>query len=226
MRLSNLFTVTALCWLLSGCVAPMLAMGQNQLMWSLIKPLVGLDPSSSKLFEQPVIKNRMTALLGDDYQDTLALLRTAPKLQQEGTLFYLASTDTLTQGADRASLVWNAQTNQMSALLNKGDLTQVFTESDSEQTLAWPQTVQSWLTESDSVGIKTADEETEQRQLQQELAAAQQQLKAAQAQLQALQTNSAVNANAKLAGKPKTTAQSKLAAEAAPANTAPQESVN
>ncbi|GGB34291.1 hypothetical protein GCM10011502_04170 [Oceanisphaera marina] len=226
MRLSNLLTVTALCWLLSGCVAPMLAMGQNQLMWSLIKPLVGLDPSSSKLFEQPMIKNRMTALLGDDYQDTLALLRTAPKLQQEGTLFYLASNDTLTQGSDRASLVWNAQTNQMSALLNKGDLTQVFTESDSEQTVAWPQTVQTWLAEPDSAGAKAAaaDVETERRQLKQELTAAQQKLKAAQAQLQALQTDSA--ANAKVEEKLKATAQSKLAAETKPANTAPLESLN
>lgn len=226
MRLSTLLTVTALCWLLSGCVAPMLAMGQNQLMWSLIKPLVGLDPSSSKLFEQPAIKNRMTALLGDDYQDTLALLRTAPKLQQEGTLFYLASTDTLTQGSDRASLVWNAQTNQMSALLNKGDLTQVFTESDSEQTVAWPQTVQSWLAEPESASAKTAaaDVETARHQLKQELTEAQQKLKAAQAQLQALQTDAA--ASATLEATLKATAQSKLAADTK--STAPdtRESVN
>ena len=199
MRLSNLLTVTALCWLLSGCVAPMLAMGQNQLMWSLIKPLVGLDPSSSKLFERPMIKNRMTALLGDDYQDTLTLLRTAPKLQQEGTLFYLASDDSSTKSSERASLVWNAQTNQMSAMLHKDELTRVFTESDSEQTVAWPQTVQAWLAETESTDSKaTADKiEIEQRQLKQELATARQKLDAAEAQLKALQSDPVAKAKAK-----------------------------
>ncbi|MGB5854752.1 MAG: hypothetical protein WBH20_05760 [Oceanisphaera sp.] len=211
MRLSNLLTVTALCWLLSGCVAPMLAMGQNQLMWSLIKPLVGLDPSSSKLFEQPMIKTRMTALLGDDYQGTLALLRTAPKLQQEGTLFYLASNDAITKGEDRASLVWNAQTNQMSALLSKGDLTQVFTESDSEQAVAWPQLVQTWLAEPESpVAKATADEvEMERRQLKEELTAAQQKLKTAEAQLKALQKEPVAKAKSKT----KALVQNKLAAD-------------
>ncbi|WP_417618658.1 hypothetical protein [Oceanisphaera sp.] len=220
MRLSNLLTVTALCWLLSGCVAPMLAMSQNQLMWSLIKPLVGLDPSSSKLFEQPTIKNRMTALLGDDYQDTLALLRTAPKLQQEGTLFYLASNDASTPDAERASLVWNAQTNQMSALLSKGELTQIFTESESEQAIAWPQTVQTWLAESASSDSKaTADEiEMERRQLKQELTAAEKKLEAAEAQLKALQAEPVVKAKA--------VAQSKLEATTEAADADPQVSAN
>ncbi|ART79901.1 hypothetical protein [Oceanisphaera avium] len=129
--------VLALCALLSGCFAPMVAMAPTKLMWSFIKPFVGLDPSRSQLFEQPLIKNRMTELLGDEYEETLALLRSAPALKQEGTLFYLASpTDPATEKT--AGLVWNAQTNKMSALVNDGTTTQLFLEPNSTAPVVWP----------------------------------------------------------------------------------------
>ena len=195
MRLTHLFTssssfkkpsgllVLALCTMLSGCFAPLLAMGPSQLMWGFIKPFVGLDPSSSQLFEQPMIKNRMTALLGDDYDDTLALLRTAPALKQEGTLFYLAS-PTDEGETEAAGLVWNAQTNKMSALVNNGKDTKLFTEPDSTVPVVWPKSLQPLVAPTKAPGAKNSFAAAS---AEPELSETEQQLKAAQSQLKALQ---------------------------------------
>ncbi|MBL1379174.1 hypothetical protein [Zobellella iuensis] len=145
MRLLTLLKAAALSLLLSACVAPMLAMGQGQLMWALLKPLVGLDPNTTNLFEQPVIKTRMTGLLGPHYDTTVDLLRTATELQQEGPLFYLASRYSPLEGPERAGLVWNSETNQMAALLNTGEQTKVFTESHTGRAAVWPAAMQDWL---------------------------------------------------------------------------------
>ena len=65
MRKSALLPVVALCLLLAGCLAPALLMpSSSQLMWALLKPLVGFDPNQVNLFEQPIVRNRMVALLG------------------------------------------------------------------------------------------------------------------------------------------------------------------
>lgn len=194
MRLTHLFTlssfkkpsgllVLALCSVLSGCFAPMLAMGPSQLMWGFIKPFVGLDPSSSQLFEQPMIKNRMTALLGEDYPDTLALLRTAPALKQEGTLFYLASP--VENGETQAAgLVWNAQTNKMSALVSDGKATQLFTEPNSTVPVIWPKSLQPLVAPTKDAPVKQS---LSANNTEAELSETELQLKAAQSQLKALQ---------------------------------------
>lgn len=208
MRLYPLLKVAALTLLLSGCVAPLLAMGQGQLMWALLKPMVGLDPNSNNLLEQPLIKTRMTGLLGPNYDTTVKLLRTASELQQEGPLFYLASRYDPQQGAERASLVWNSQTNQMAALLNNGEQTKVFTESHTGKAAVWPQAMQDWLGQDDAapaLSLATAAKAatlplptvtkmapdappSAAKPAQDELQAAQAQLKAAQAKIKALET--------------------------------------
>jgi hypothetical protein len=208
MRLLPLLKVAALSLLLSGCVAPLLAMGQGQLMWALLKPMVGLDPNNSNLLEQPLIKTRMTGLLGPNYDTTVKLLRTASELQQEGPLFYLASRYDPQQGPERASLVWNSQTNQMAALLNNGEQTRVFTESHTGKAAVWPQDMQDWLSQDNTTPAlsltpaakaatallpavtKVAPVATEgdSKPAQSELQAAQAQLKAAQARIKALET--------------------------------------
>ena len=54
--------------LLSACAAPMLLIpGQRELMWALLTPLVGFDPNKVNLFEQPLIKQRMTSLLAEKH---------------------------------------------------------------------------------------------------------------------------------------------------------------
>lgn len=190
MRLTQLFVSPArkllllgLCAVLSGCFAPMLAMGPSQLMWSFIKPFVGLDPSSSRLFEQPMIKNRMTALLGDDYEETLALLRTAPALKQEGTLFYLASPQD-EDATKTAGLVWNAQTNKMSALVSDGKKTQLFNEPNSTVPVVWPKSLAPLVAPTNSGSTKnllmTSQPDTELSDTEQALKAAQSRLKALQ----------------------------------------------
>ncbi|GHA20888.1 hypothetical protein [Oceanisphaera arctica] len=208
MRLYPLLKVAALSLLLSGCVAPLLAMGQGQLMWALLKPMVGLDPNNSNLLEQPLIKTRMTGLLGPNYDTTVKLLRTASELQQEGPLFYLASRYDPQQGSERASLVWNSQTNQMAALLNNGEKTKVFTEPHTGKAAVWPQAMQGWLSLDDTAPalsltpaakaatvplpavtkIAPATTKADSLPAQSELLAAQEQLKAAQAKIKALET--------------------------------------
>jgi hypothetical protein len=117
--------------LLSGCLAPALLLpSQSQLMWALLKPLVGFDPNEVRLFEHPLVKDRMVALLGPNYDTTMQLLRTANKVQQEGPLFYVISRHTpVPELAQRAGLVWNSDNNQMAIALLKGDVAEVFAET-------------------------------------------------------------------------------------------------
>ncbi|MCS6127676.1 hypothetical protein G3485_11830 [Shewanella baltica] len=130
--------------MLNACVAPLLLMSpQGQLMWALLKPLVGLDPNDVGLFEQPLIKNRMQELLGKNYDTTVSLLKTADKIQQEGPLIYLVSTYTpVPEMAEKAGLVWNSDTNQMAVMLMKGGAPSVISEQFSNQTEklvpSWP----------------------------------------------------------------------------------------
>jgi hypothetical protein len=133
--------------MLSACVAPLLMMSPtSQLMWALIKPLVGFDPNEANLFEQPLIKDRMTAMLGPNYDSTMQLLKTANELQQEGPLFYVVSRYApVPDVAKQAGMVWNADTNQLSVMLQKGDgATQVFGENLTTATPTWPSAMQEW----------------------------------------------------------------------------------
>src|SRR5690606_28352077 len=98
---------------------------------SFLKPLVGFDPNSVNFFEAPIIKNRMTAILGDKYEPTMKLLRTAQEIQQEGALFYVASRYAPAQAqaiTDKAGLVWNSQTNQLAVMLIQGGKPEIFSE--------------------------------------------------------------------------------------------------
>ncbi|WP_107851524.1 hypothetical protein [Oceanimonas marisflavi] len=147
MRLSVLLKAALLSFTLSACVAPLLTMGPGQLMWAMLKPMVGLDPNTTNLFEQPVIKTRMTSLLGPHYDTTVSLLRTAGELQQQGPLFYLVSRTAQQPDADKAGLVWNADSNQLSVLLSANDQTKVFSESHTGKAAVWPEVMQGWLTE-------------------------------------------------------------------------------
>jgi len=92
---------------------------------------VGFDPNEVKFFEAPIIKDRMTALLGEKYEPTMKLLRTAQEIQQEGALFYVASRYAPTQVqsiTDKAGMVWNADTNQMAVVLIKDGVPEIFSE--------------------------------------------------------------------------------------------------
>ena len=93
MRLVRVLLPVMLCLTLTACVSSLLIGNQLQsrLMWALLKPLVGFDPNEVNLFEIPLVQERMTALLGDAYQPTVDLLRTADRIQQEGALIYVAS---------------------------------------------------------------------------------------------------------------------------------------
>ena len=147
MRIMPLLQAACLSLMLSACVAPLLMMSPtSQLMWALLKPLVGFDPNEANLFEQPLIKDRMTAMLGPNYDSTMQLLKTANELQQEGPLFYVVSRYApVPDVAKQAGMVWNADTNQLSVMLQKGDgATQVFGENLTAATPTWPSTMQEW----------------------------------------------------------------------------------
>ena len=93
MRIARWFLPAALSLLLCACVSSLLIGNplQSRLMWAVLKPLVGFDPNEVNLFEIPLVHERMTALLGDSYQPTVSLLRTADRIQQEGALIYVTS---------------------------------------------------------------------------------------------------------------------------------------
>jgi hypothetical protein len=88
----------------------------------------------------------MTAMLGPNYDSTMQLLKTANELQQEGPLFYVVSRYApVPDVAKQAGMVWNADTNQLSVMLQKGDgATQVFGENLTAATPTWPSAMQEW----------------------------------------------------------------------------------
>ena len=130
--------------LLTQCVAPALLLApQGQLMWALLKPMVGLDPKEANLFRQPLIQSRLEPLLGSHYSGAVQLLETADKIQQEGPLFYVVSKYTpVPELAEKAGFVWNSETNQMAVLIVSGGAPQVFAEKlnneVAEQIPVWP----------------------------------------------------------------------------------------
>ncbi len=129
---------------LTQCVAPaMLLAPQSQLIWALLKPMVGLDPKEANLFKQPLIQSRLEPLLGSHYAGAVQLLETADKIQQEGPLFYVVSKYTpVPELAEKAGFVWNSETNQMAVLLVSGGAPQIFAEKlnseIAEQVPVWP----------------------------------------------------------------------------------------
>lgn len=133
MRATKFLAISLICITLTACVSSLLIGNkvQSKLMWSFLKPLVGFDPNEVNLFETPMIKNRMTKLLGDKYDPTMKLLRTAQEIQQEGALFYVASRyapPKVQAITDKAGMVWNADTNQMAVVLIKDGIPQIFSE--------------------------------------------------------------------------------------------------
>jgi hypothetical protein len=159
MRTVSLPGVLLAAALLSACVAPALVLpSASQLMFNLLKPLVGLDPNVVHLYDQPLVRNRMVALLGPHYDTALSLLRTADTIEREGMLFYVVSRYTpVPELAERAGLVWNGETNQMAVAILRGDGVQVFREIVDERveavrdeavaavTPTWPAVMQGWF---------------------------------------------------------------------------------
>lgn len=129
---------------LASCVSPALLLSpQSQLMWALLKPMVGLDPKEANLFKQPLIQSRLEPLLGSHYAGAVQLLETADKIQQEGPLLYVVSKYTpVPELAEKAGFVWNSETNQMAVLLVSGGAPQIFAEKlnseIAEQVPVWP----------------------------------------------------------------------------------------
>jgi hypothetical protein len=133
MRFFKWLTVLASALVLAGCVSSLLVGNQMQskLMWAFLTPLVGFNPNEINFFEAPIIKDRMTALLGDNYEPAMKLLRTANEIQNEGALYYVLSHYAPPQAqavVDTAGLVWNADTNQMAVMLIKDGSPEIVAE--------------------------------------------------------------------------------------------------
>lgn len=107
---------------------------QSQLLWALLKPMVGMDPNEANFFQQPMIKSRLQPLLGEHYDTAVTLLSTATELQQQGPMFFLVSKHSpLPAVAEKAGFVWNSDTNQMAVLLVSGGAPTVFAEQVKQQ---------------------------------------------------------------------------------------------
>lgn len=121
MCIRRLVLLTLMGCLLTGCLTQILVSAGKEVMWRLLTPMVGFDPNKTNLFEQPLIKDRMTAFLGPQYEPVISLLKTADELQKEGPLFYVVSRYTpVPEIADKAGFVWNSDTNQMAVMLVTG----------------------------------------------------------------------------------------------------------
>lgn len=147
MRLSTLALLALLVLPLAACT-PSLLIGtelQSRLMYALLKPLVGFDPSQVHLFAAPLVRERLQHLLGDKFEPALALLNTATQIQQEGALFYVLSrytppevkaaaadaiavNDKVKAIADTAAMVWNADTNQLAVMLVQDNAAEIIAE--------------------------------------------------------------------------------------------------
>lgn len=129
MRTKRVVLVLLLTVLLSACLTGLVARAGTEVMLAILRPMVGLDPNSNGLFQQPIIKNRMQAFLGDKYDPVMKLLLTANQLQEEGPLFYVVSRYTpVPELAEKAGFVWNAETNQMALMLVTGGSPTVIAE--------------------------------------------------------------------------------------------------
>jgi hypothetical protein len=129
MRSRKVVLVLLLTVLLSACLGGLVARAGTEVMLAILRPMVGLDPNSNGLFQQPIIKNRMQAFLGDKYEPVMKLLLTANELQEEGPLFYVVSRYTpVPELAEKAGFVWNAETNQMALMLIAGGSPTVIAE--------------------------------------------------------------------------------------------------
>ena len=168
--------VLLLASLLSGCLGAIIARAGTDIVLAILRPLVGLDPNSNGLFQQPVIKDRMQAFLGEQYEPVMQLLRTADQLQQEGPLYFVISRYTpIPQVAEKAGFVWNAETNQMAVMLVTGGSPTVIAEkillkqanaAVQEAVPQWPVELQAIL---DEDALKKQAAEAAQKMLQEKL---------------------------------------------------------
>jgi hypothetical protein len=166
VQLKKAVCVVLLSVLLTACLGGLVAQAGTQVILAILKPLVGLDPNSNGLFQQPVIKNRMKGFLGDSYEPVMQLLMTANTLQEEGPLFYVVSRYTpVPQLAEKAGFVWNSDTNQMAVMLITGGSPTVIAErvliKQANQKIAeavpeWPVELQTILDE-DALKKKAAE---------------------------------------------------------------------
>jgi len=115
--------------MLTACLGGLVARVGTDVLLAILRPMVGLDPNSNGLFQQPVIKQRMQAFLGENYETTMQLIQTADQLQQEGPLYFVVSRYTpIPQIAEKAGFVWNSETNQMAVMLVTGGSPTVIAE--------------------------------------------------------------------------------------------------
>lgn len=159
VRFRRLLLLSLLGLLLAGCLTQILVSATKEVMWRLLLPMVGLDPNTTNLFEQPMVKDRMTALLGTNYEPVIGMLKTADQLQQEGPLFYVVSRYTpVPEFAEKAGLVWDSDANRMAVMLVSGGSPNIIAEQVLQQqidrqvgqavvngTLRWPGELQSIL---------------------------------------------------------------------------------
>lgn len=151
---------------LAGCVQALLARAGTDLLLAILRPMVGLDPNANGLFQQPIIRDRMQAFLGEQYEPVMQLLSTADRLQQEGPLFFVISRYTpIPDIAEQAGFVWNAEANQMAVMLVTGGsptiiAEQVLVKKTGEMASAvvpqWPAELQAVL-DADALRKQAAD---------------------------------------------------------------------
>ena len=132
ISLGKWLTISFVCVFLCACTSVLIGnKAQSMMTKALFKSLLGVDISEVKVLENPLIKGRMQALLGDKYEPAMKLLNTAQEIQQEGALFYIVSRyapPKVQAVTDKAGMVWNSDTNQMAVMLIKDGKADILSE--------------------------------------------------------------------------------------------------
>ncbi|MDZ7924232.1 MAG: hypothetical protein U5M23_09240 [Marinagarivorans sp.] len=150
MHFRRLLVVVLIISLLTGCTS--LIVGnrmQSAILGALFESVLGFNPNDVKILENPAVKSRMQAMLGDKYDVTVSLLREAQKIQRDGAAYYILAktapviTKTIaektglsqeTTGAalalvNNAGMSWDSNLNQFSVLLVEDGVPKVFSEA-------------------------------------------------------------------------------------------------
>lgn len=111
-----------------------------------LKQYVGTYPSDSNVsfLEQGVLADRLKRMLGKDYVDLLANLRTVSPLMQDGERWFITGNRPHEGGIEAAAVVVDAAKNAVRVwMLHKGKVTEY--QDPSHINVPWPQDVQTML---------------------------------------------------------------------------------
>ena len=120
MRIMPLLKAACLSLMLSACVALLMMSPTSQLMWALLKPLVGFDPERGQPVRAAADQGQNDRHAGAQLREHHAAAQDRRRAATGGPLFYVVSRYApVPDVAKQAGMVWNADTNQLAVMVQK-----------------------------------------------------------------------------------------------------------